>query len=249
MQEKMKFREALQEVMQIAESNGNKITKKEAECCLEEFSLSEEQKELVYSYLEAQKIAIEGHESAGENPFKDGQEEAEELSEEDKGFLEEYLEMAKGQELERNMAVCAEVAVRFAGRGIPLADLIQEGSIGLLMALDTLELRDDDISEEEYIRTGIQGAIESLLDEEAVQKESDDRILEKINYIAEAIRNLTEELERKVSLEELSAYLEMDGEEIAEILKLTGEEIEAGEPKPETEDTVGYADIGDFKIF
>ena len=50
--------------------------------------------------------------------------------------------------------------------------------------------------------------------------------MEQVNYLNEAIKNLEEDLERKVSLEELSAYIEMPAEEIEAILKMAGDEIE-----------------------
>lgn len=120
-----------------------------------------------------------------------------------------------------HMRLSAQLALSYAGKGIPLEDLIQEGNVGLIMALDTLELREDGISEAEYIREGIRGAMENLLEEEAGLQKSDGQILERINYIGEAIRNLSEELERKVTLEELSAYLDMPEAEIADVLRLT----------------------------
>ena len=275
MQEKMKFREALQKVQELALQNNHQITEEEATACLKEFELSKEQEQLVYSYLEAQHIRVEGFAGTGVNPFESPQEEDKDplelLSEEDKSFLEEYRQLTgatlPGTERQRlasgylkktvekealiqaYMPVSMDLALSYAGKGIPVADLIQEGSVGLLMALDTLELREDTISEDEYIQEGIKGSIEAFLEEEEGLKDSDDRILEKINYIAEAIRNLSEELERKVSLEELSAYLEMPKEEVAEILKLTGEEIETEEPAEKSGDAVGYADISDFQVF
>ena len=142
---------------------------------------------------------------------------------------------------------------------LSLEDLIQEGNVGLIMALDTLELREDGISEAEYIREGIRGAMENLLEEEAGLQKSDGQILERINYIGEAIRNLSEELERKVTLEELSAYLDMPEAEIADVLRLTGEDIKTEQEAMEEQEaqakenggqgTVGYASVEDFKIF
>jgi len=255
MQEKFDFRNALQEIIVKAQKNAGSITTESIEECLRGFELTQEQKEMIYNYLEAQKIRVEGAVLTGENPFA-RQEEEMTLTEEDQSFLEEYLaetEQADGTDDPRlpvYMKVCAQIGQEYAGRGIPLADIVQEGNVGLLMALGSLELREDTISEDEYIRGGIRGTIEAFLEEEAELKDSDDRMLEKINYIAEAIRNLSEELERKVSLEELSAYLEMPEEEVAEILKLTGEEIETEEPAEEkTDDTVGYAGINDFQVF
>lgn len=57
-------------------------------------------------------------------------------------------------------------------------------------------------------------------------KHDDQQIVEQVNYLNEAIKNLEEDLERKVSLEELSAYIEMPAEEIEGILKMAGDEIE-----------------------
>lgn len=257
MQGKIEFRKALQEIVQTAVKKGNRITQEDAEMYLNISKLSKEQQEMVYQYLSSMNIQVEGIEDSGENPFVQDKGPDVELTEDDRIFLEEYMASAEteqyGQQPEyaKYMKVCAQIALKYAGRDIPLADLIQEANVGLLMAINSLELKDDTITEDEYIREGIRGTIEAFIDEEADLKESDDRMLEKINYIAEAIRNLSEELERKVSLEEVSAYLEMPEEEVAEILKLTGEEIEMQEQSPDKDDdkTVGYADISDFKVF
>ena len=52
----------------------------------------------------------------------------------------------------------------------------------------------------------------------------------RVNYLNEAIKNLEEDLEHKVSIEELSAYLEMSEEEIQDILRMAGDEIEIEDP-------------------
>ena len=71
--------------------------------------------------------------------------------------------------------------------------------------------------------------------EEAIEIQKDSRragteIAERVNYLNEAIQNLEEDLEHKVSLEELSAYLEMPEEEIQDILRMAGDEIEIEHP-------------------
>lgn len=259
MQERQEFRKALQDLIGFAAANGGCITRDDVEEYLGLSALPEERCEMVYQYLAAQNIKIEGMTGEGENPFaepeKNIEELTEELSEDDRLFLEEYMETAEGgmpgmdEDYPMYMKLCAQIALEYAGRGIPLADIIQEGNVGLLMAFGSLGLKDDTVSKDEYIREGIRGTIEAFLEEEADLKASDDRMLEKINYIAEAIRNLSEDLERKVSLEELSAYLEMTEEEVTEILKLTGEEFEAKEAEETDEDSVGFAGINDFKVF
>ena len=218
MDEKLKFREALNELVARATADGGRISREELEKRVQEFGFTEEQLDME---------AVGGEAFAGSNEENrtdrepadlaggnDGGEDAdmtllEALSEEDRQVLGDYLEsledLARDAAMAEHMRLSAQLALSYAGKGIPLEDLIQEGNVGLIMALDTLELREDGISEAEYIREGIRGAMENLLEEEAGLQKSDGQILERINYIGEAIRNLSEELERKVTLEELSA--------------------------------------------
>lgn len=276
MDEKLKFREALNALVARATENGGRISREELEKHVQEFGFTEEQLDMVGRYLKAMNIAIDGMEAVsgvyGEpaGPAEDcgDAEDAhmtllEALSEEDRQMLGDYLEslddLAQNAAMAEYMRLSAQLALSYAGRGIPLEDLIQEGNVGLIMALDTLELREDGISEAEYIREGIRGAMENLLEEEAGLQKSDSQILERINFIGEAIRNLSEELERKVTLEELSAYLDMPEAEIADVLRLTGEDIKTEQEAMEEQEaqmkeeggqgTVGYASVEDFKIF
>lgn len=276
MDEKLKFREALNALVARATENGGRISREELEKRVQEFGFTEEQLDMVGRYLKAMNIAIDGMEAVdgadGEPVSPAGDSEGAEdehmtlleaLSEEDRQVLGDYLEslddMAQDAAMAEHMRLSAQLALSYAGRGIPLEDLIQEGNVGLIMAMDTLELREDGISEAEYIREGIRGAMENLLEEEAGLQKSDSQILERINFIGEAIRNLSEELERKVTLEELSAYLDMPEAEIADVLRLTGEDIKTEQEAMEEQEaqmkeeggqgTVGYASVEDFKIF
>jgi len=259
MQEKREFQKALQDLIQFAVANGNLITKEHVEEYLELSALPQERQEMVYQYLMAQNIKIEGVAAADkellEVPVENINDFTEGLSEEDRLFWEEYMESAEGgmpgmdEDYSEYMKLCARIALEYAGKDIPLADIIQEGNVGLLMAIGSLGLKEDTVSKDEYIREGIRGTIEMFLGEEASLKASDDQMLQKINYIAEAIRNLSEDLERNVSLEELSAYLEMPEEEVEEILKLTGEEFGDKGTEEMEEGSVGYAGLNDFKVF
>ena len=55
-----------------------------------------------------------------------------------------------------------------------------------------------------------------------------EKIAERVNHLGEAVRNLSRDLGRKVSMEELSVYLEMPLEEICDILRMAGDGIEVG---------------------
>ena len=57
-------------------------------------------------------------------------------------------------------------------------------------------------------------------------KKSNEGIVSRVNHLNEAIHNLEEELEHKVSVDELSAYLEMPAAEIEDVLRMSGDQIE-----------------------
>ena len=125
-----------------------------------------------------------------------------------------------------------EIAEDYAHRGMMIQDLIQEGNIGLLIGLDTLGLMEEGLTSEEHLEKEILHAIRSALDEQEGEKSTGDEITEKLNKMADAISELTEDLGRQVSPDELSLYLDMSLEEIEDLLRIAGETIEvADSPK------------------
>ena len=60
-------------------------------------------------------------------------------------------------------------------------------------------------------------------------KDMGDKVAQKVNHLSEAVHNLEEDLEHKVSVDELSAYLDMPVEEIRDILRMAGDEIDVNE--------------------
>ena len=68
--------------------------------------------------------------------------------------------------------------------------------------------------------------MEKVLREQQEEKNLGDGIVKRVNHLSQAIHNLEEELEHKVSVEELSAYLEMPMEEIRDILKMAGDGLD-----------------------
>ena len=125
-----------------------------------------------------------------------------------------------------------EIAEDYAHRGMMIQDLIQEGNIGLLIGLDTLGLMEEGMTSEEHLEKEIRHAIRSALDEQEGEKSTGDEITEKLNKMADAIGELTEDLGRQVSPDELSLYLDMSLEEIEDLLRIAGETIEvADSPK------------------
>lgn len=107
-----------------------------------------------------------------------------------------------------------------------MGDLVQEGNVGLILGVDMI---DDLDKAQDVIRREIRQAIQMLIEEQTELKNRDKKMVEKVNTLDESIQALTEELGRKVTLEELAVYMGMSEEEVEDILRLTGEETQEEE--------------------
>lgn len=134
--------------------------------------------------------------------------------------------MAKSRLIEQNLKRVYDLVMEYNNTQLPKSDLIQEGNVGLILVMDALKQQKTLSEYQEYMKKEILQVLDDAEQEQKDFKHDDQQIVEQVNYLNEAIKNLEEDLERKVSLEELSAYIEMPAEEIEGILKMAGDEIE-----------------------
>lgn len=114
-------------------------------------------------------------------------------------------------------------AKEFYREGLFIGDLIQEGNITLLTAdFEKMAKEQTDGWMRKQIRSGIRAWVE----EQTEQKMHDQYLVEKVRKLEAAIRELSDEEDQKFSVEELSAYLDMEEEEIRAVLSLTSEGTE-----------------------
>lgn len=113
-----------------------------------------------------------------------------------------------------------EIAEEVWHKGVFLSDLVQEGNLCLL----TMEY-DKMPSEEKHawVRRQIRNSMLGWLEEQTMQKEQDQVIVERVQHLEQAIKELTDDENTQFSVEELSAFLDMEREEIEAVLRLTGE--------------------------
>lgn len=240
--DKKDFLKALEEMLSIAKTNGNQITKEELLDYFSDIPMNEEAKKLLFDTYEEAGIRIIGYERDKTEEKKKEERETEEqkesevlvfyekevegldLPDEDtqKQLLKEWLD-GKGSQnhiIECLLPAVMEIARKHKGEGVLYADLIQEGNIGLLEAISTYEGKD----EEEFLRYAARAVEEAMLDSIAAQKGSDsigEQMAMKANRLDEASSHLAKELGREPKAEELAQYLSMTVEEVKDIMKIS----------------------------
>lgn len=242
---KLEFREKLSGISTLAEIQGKKITTEEVEQYFEEDHLTQEQIELVYDYLISQKIVVKGYEKQGgtttestaivytvdeEAYLKEYLHELQFVKREQPGEKKELIKSAiqgdalsKGRLIELYLPEVVKIAKAMYSTEVFLGDLVQEGNVSLMLAIDDITSEE---TAEKDIRIQIKQGMQMLIEELTVAKRYDEKMVEKVNSLSKNIEKLTEELGRKVAIDELALYLEMSEEEVLDILKLAGEELE-----------------------
>ena len=188
--EKEAFQKRLEDLGELAKINNNRLSTDAVKTFLKDMDLTEEQYDLVFAYLASKMITVEGY-----VPAADQKEGTPELSEEEQTFLTQYeedLSYLKTVEEEALLELCREVeesgdndakarlteqllprvvetAKHYAGRGLPIGDLIQEGNIGLMLALETLGLREEGVSALDYLKEEIEKAVSEALEDQQTE--------------------------------------------------------------------------------
>ena len=224
---KLEFREKLGGILTLAEQQGGSITLEEAEQYFEEDNLSAEQMDLVCDYLLSQKVAVRGYEKKG-GKVTDNSREPVQLSPEEQAFLEEYMRELSSASVEdarmnQYLPKVVELAKQMHEGDIFLGDMIQEGNVSLMLALKECGGQAD---EEARVTEAVRAGIQAMREAQAETRRRDKKMVEQVAELDEKIKNLTEELGRKVSVDEVAEYMDMTEEQIINVLKLAGEEAE-----------------------
>lgn len=220
------FQKKLAEICTLAKLNGKRMTREGAALFFKEDGLGEEQLDKVLDYLRVQGIRIideKNEEKEPGDPKEIFRKEPVPLSPEEESYLREYRASLKapgtGTVLEDFLWRVVEIAGEFHYEAFFIGDLIQEGNLSLMAALEELGGEASAEALEGSVRRGLQEAVEA----QSRQKGEDDFLVERVRHLEESIRDLTEDVGEKFSIEELSAYLDMEEEEIRAVLRLTGD--------------------------
>ena len=240
MNKELLFAKTLEKVKNIAKDQGNCISEEQVQAEFEVLGLNTEQLQMVYDYLVKHKIGI------GQPVNIDDY-----LSEEEKDYLQTYLDeiaqlpaVTEGQKEAITLSAMAgdpdaqarlteiylpdviEIAKLYAGQGVLLEDLIGEGNLAVAMGVSMLGCLENASEAQGMLGKMIMDAMENYIQETASNEKADQKIVDKVNSVQDLAKELSEELKRKVTVEELMQETGMSRNKIMEAIRFSGNNIE-----------------------
>ncbi len=240
MNKELLFAKTLEKVKEIAKDQGNCISEEQVQKEFEVLGLNNDQLQMVYDYLVKHKIGI------GQPVNIDDY-----LSEEEKDYLQTYLDeiaglpqVSEGEKEAITLSAMAgdpdaqnrlteiylpnviEIAKLYTGQGVLLEDLIGEGNVAVAIGVTMLGCLENASEAQGMLGKMIMDAMENFIEETASNEKADQKIVDKVNKVMDVAKELSDELKRKVTVEELMQETGMSRNKIMEAIRFSGNNIE-----------------------
>ena len=240
MNQELEFAKKIEEIRETASLQGNVLSRAQVEEAFEQIGMAPEQLGPVYDYLKTKKIGID--EKVDPDEY---------LSSEEVDYLSMYTQslaelpvlndgekralymaamsgetQAKKRLIEVMLSDVVDMAKLYTGQGVFIEDLIGEGNVALTLGVEMLGALEEPDEVPGMLAKMAMDAMEELISDEAGNKKADDKLVDKVNKIADAARELATDLGRKVTVEELAGEGKFSKKSIEDAIRLSGQKIE-----------------------
>lgn len=234
------FAQTLEQVRKLAKEQGNCVSEAQVQEAFAALELSSEQLQLVYDYLLKHKVGI--GEPMNPDDF---------LTDEERDYLQDYLDeiadiptcsegerlayiisamagdaQAQNRLVELYLQDVTEIAKLYAGQGVFLEDLIGEGNVALAVGVTMLGSLEKPEEAQGMLGKMIMDAMEEYIKENADNRKKDQRVADKVNEVSQKAKELSGDLHRKVTVEELAAETKLTQKAIRDAVRMSGFQIE-----------------------
>lgn len=241
MDREIEFAKTLESLKNTAKQQGNCISREQTVEAFAGIGIEEDKLELVFDYFKKHGIGI------GE-PL----EPEEYLSKDEVDYLENYLEqlrelpeVSEGEREALTLSAMAgdidaqkqliniflpqvvEIAKLYAGQGVFLEDLIGEGNVSVAMGVTMLGALENAKEAQGMLARMVMDAMEEYIADNAEEVKKYRKIADKVNKVADKANELSEDLHRKVTVEELMEETGMSRKYIQDAVKISGDKIES----------------------
>lgn len=240
MNKEVLFANTLEQVRNLAKEQGNCVSEEQVKEAFAALELNNEQLQMVFDYLVKHKVGI--NEPVNVDDY---------LTDEERNYLQDYLDelaqlpmasdgekeaitisamagdiTAQNRLTEIYLPDVVEIAKIYTGQGVLLEDLIGEGNVALAMGCTMLGCLEKPAEAQGMLVKMMMDAMEDYIAENASNEKADLKVVQKVNKVMEAAKELAEEFRRKVTVEELAAETKMSQNAIREAIKFSGNNIE-----------------------